>query len=147
MKFLKYLQEEYYKTLPGTFDMDTEVFINPSSSDLAKMNKNNRDYCKLNNITPGPLIVRFLGDYDKQRLYVWNANLQTHDFVGKRVGLDIYHSRCFYGLASVKNNKIDYEKKSKYHGIKFIGGVTEEALKPFKKYFTYLNTANVAWIL
>jgi hypothetical protein len=98
MKFLKYLQEEYFGIVNSKYlgkPSVAEIYKNPSPSELRK-----------NIIKDKDPDVRYIIDIDKKNLYVWCAYDLNHDKVIKDLGIKL--NRYFRGTGDAKSGKIAF---------------------------------------
>jgi|WetSurMetagenome_2_1015567.scaffolds.fasta_scaffold48815_4 hypothetical protein len=102
MKFLKYLQEEYFgatKTKSGFSGQEEllTVFKNPDRSEMKEAGEDG--------------VIRFLADFQHSTLYIWNALLGTHENVIKKFNLSLvsYCRGSGHLNSSVKIDKIEGE--------------------------------------
>lgn len=108
MKFLRYLQEEYFGSLPDKVykagvakNISIEILRNPSIADMKKISKFH------SRIGGGDSYLRFLIDTKKKDLYIWTANSQIlHDDVSKHFKLK-YDLKGYGDLSSKGKLRID----------------------------------------
>jgi hypothetical protein len=85
MKFLNYLQEEYFgaikqKSSYSGSEEQLTVFKNPDRSEMKEAGEDGT--------------IRYLVDFQHSALYIWNAMLGTHDTVIKKFSLPILTAYC-----------------------------------------------------
>jgi hypothetical protein len=85
MKFLNYLQEEYFgaikqKSMYSGQEEQLTVFKNPDRSEMKEAGEDG--------------VIRYLIDFQHHNLYIWNALLGIHDTVIKKFNLPLVTSYC-----------------------------------------------------
>ena len=107
MKFLNYLNEENIASISGLTNRNPIciVYKNPSSKELVLATKP---------LAPSPYgigdlspkAIRYIGIPKTADLYVWNANIQIHDYAAKELKLIEFPNDAFWGNAEIKAGKI-----------------------------------------
>ena len=100
MKFLHYLNEEYFGTVRSCSGASYEVFLNPDKKEFAEIPS--KPYC------------RFVLDVEKEDLYVWDMNCLHADVcvdlknVYKLEGITYpYAEQYIWGTGKLMGGKID----------------------------------------
>lgn len=80
MKFLKYLQEEFFastktKSSFGGQEELLTIFKNPDRSEMKEAGEDG--------------VIRFLADFQHSNFYIWNALLGTHENIIKKFNLPL----------------------------------------------------------
>jgi len=102
MKFLDYLQEEYFLRIG-----DTEIWKNPSSSELIKLVN---EFSRFRH-----LLVRWAVVPETKNVYVWNSNTDCfHWKLADDAKLDFNRKNAIFGYGDCKEGKIFISRKDDY---------------------------------
>jgi hypothetical protein len=126
MRFLNYLNEEWYKTLgPGLFGIGKplNIYLNPSSSDF-------RDMIKTGEFSGE---IRFVGIPEENKLYVWDSYKAVHDDVGYNLKIDF--TKACWGDGPLNNQyKVEVYNADFHYGSVFR---SQDAIKSILDQFSY----------
>lgn len=116
--------EEWFKDIPSPFGRSktpVSIFVNPTSSDIGKLNKSFKESGnRLNE-------VRFIADAKSQKVYVFDSNLAIHDQVLPSLGLKYKDSNIILGDGKLFNGKIMFLDEN------LVGHSVESVLKYGKR--------------